>query len=70
MIVLDHLLGHAGKPLQVRNTLRDKCGVFADADLKSYPIPVETTEDEIPEAIDKAVGRHELRTTYHAPAAA
>ena len=63
---LSTLIAAAGKPAQVENSLLDTCGVFADADLKSYPLPVETTEDEVPEAIDTAVGRHNLQTTYKA----
>ena len=59
VIPVVELLAAAGAPAVADNDRRDKIGVFADADLASYPIP-----DKTPASIEKAAGVHELRTTY------
>ncbi len=45
-----------------KNSRTDKIGVFADADLASYPIP-----DASEESIRRACGAHDLTTTYRNP---
>ena len=53
------VLNHFRKPKEIHNSRTDVIGVFADADLRSYPIAEPTQE-----AIESAVGAHGLRTTY------
>ncbi|MYC31584.1 MAG: hypothetical protein F4X64_00210 [Chloroflexi bacterium] len=65
VIMLSDLLNHAGKPGSVKNSRIDTIGVFADADLASYPLP-DTSE----ESIRRAAGARDLRTIYPAQPAA
>lgn len=53
------VLNHLHKPHAVQFSRTDKIGTFADADLKSYPVP-----DDSPASIDAAVGAHPLKTIY------
>ncbi len=59
VITLSHLFDQAGKAHSVKNSRTDIIGVFADADLTSYPIP-DTSEG----SVETATGVHSLRTTY------
>ena len=59
VIQLTDLLDQAGVGRSVKNTRTDIIGVFADADLSSYPIP-DTSES----SVETATGVHSLTTTF------